>query len=383
MDFALSLEHEHAVARARQFATDILAPRARERANNAQFDPDLWRHASALGLTGLPVEAEQGGWGCDMLGTALVIEALAAECEDLGILFAICAHNFGCAVPLWRAGTKECSDKWLRRLACGGAVGAAAITESEAGSDVFALVTSASETSDGFALAGHKRYVTNAPIADLIIVYARTEPVQGPFGISAFAVPAGVPGLRVEPAPRKSGLASAPWGSVFLDDCRVPSTALVGERGAGAAIFNEAMRWERTCLLALTLGATKRMLARCIDHVRSRRQFGQPIGQFQAVANKLVDMRLRLEASQWLLYHAAWLHSRNEPADEAICLSKIMSAESAVAAGIDAVQLFGGEGIMPDCGIELFLRDMLPLRILAGTTEVQKQLLARFMGITR
>jgi alkylation response protein AidB-like acyl-CoA dehydrogenase len=383
MDFAVSVEHERTVTRARQFAAEVLAPRARERANNAQFDPDLWQRASALGLTGLPVEAERGGWGCDMLGTALVIEALAAECEDLGLLFAICAHNFGCVVPLWRAGTKECSDKWLRRLACGGAVGAGAITESQAGSDAFALATSATETSDGFALAGHKRYVTNAPIADLIIVYARTEPLKGPFGISAFAVPVDVPGLRVEPAPRKSGLASAPWGSLVLEDCRVPSTTLIGERGAGAAIFNEAMRWERICLLALTLGATTRILGRCINHVRSRRQFGQPIGQFQAVANKLVDMRLRLEASRWLLYHAAWLHSRNEPADEAICLSKIMSAESAVAAGIDAVQLFGGEGIMPDSGIELFLRDMLPLRILSGTTEVQKQLLARLMGITR
>jgi alkylation response protein AidB-like acyl-CoA dehydrogenase len=383
MDFAISPEHEQPIARARQFAAEFLAPGARERANNAQFDRDLWQRASALGLTGLPVEADRGGWGCDMLGTAVVIEALAAECEDLGFLFAICAHNFGCVVPLSRAGTKECSNKWLCRLACGGAVGAGAITERDAGSDAFALVTCASETSEGFALAGHKRYVTNAPVADLIIVYARTEPIEGPFGISAFAVPADMPGLRVEPGPRKSGLASAPWGSVFLEDCRVPTSALIGERGAGAAIFNEAMRWERICLLALTLGATTRMLGRCIDHVRSRKQFGQPIGQFQAVANKVIDMRVRLEASRWLLYHAAWLHSRNEPADEAICLSKIMSAESAVAAGIDAVQLFGGEGILPDTGIELFLRDMLPLRILSGTTEVQKQLLARLMGITR
>jgi alkylation response protein AidB-like acyl-CoA dehydrogenase len=383
MDFEMSAEHREAIAKARGFALKSLAPGSRDRANKGYFDRDLWRRAGKAGLTGFSIDPEHGGLGCDVLGTALVVEALAQNCEDLGLLFAICAHNFACVVPIWRAGSGEVTRRWLLPLARGTAIGAGAITEAEAGSDAFALTTTAIRTGDEFSITGRKRYVTNAPEADLIIVYARTGSAPGPFGISAFAVPSDTPGLRIESGPSKVGLSSAPWGSLVLDDCRVPAAALIGEPEAGAAIFQESMRWERVCLLALALGATSRTMDRCIAHVRSRKQFGKALGQFQAVSTKLVDMRVRLEASRWLLYHAAWLHSRNEPADEAIAISKIMSAESAVSAGLEAIQVFGAEGIIPDNGIDLFLRDMLPLRILSGTTEVQKLVVARFMGISK
>jgi alkylation response protein AidB-like acyl-CoA dehydrogenase len=383
MDFSLTAEHQALIAKTRKFASGVLAPGARQRSIEACFERKLWGRAGEAGLTGLPVDPTWGGQGCDAIATAFVIETLAEECEDLGFIFSLCAHNFACVVPVWRAGSEDVQARWLRQLVDGSIMGAGAMTEAGSGSDAFALESHARETDEGFTITGQKLYVTNAPVADFFVVYARTESTKGAFGISAFAVPVGTPGLRVEPGPRKSGLASAPWGIVILEDCRVAATALLGERGAGAAIFQESMRWERICILAIALGATKRMLARCVAHVRSRKRFGAPIGQFQAVSDKVIDMRIRLEASQLLLYRAAWLHSRGEPADEAIAISKIMASESAVAAGMDAVQLFGAEGILADVGIDLFLRDMLPLRLVSGTSEIQRQIVARLMGIAR
>jgi alkylation response protein AidB-like acyl-CoA dehydrogenase len=383
MDFSPTAEHRDLIAKTRKFASEVLAPGARQRSIDACFERKLWDNAGAAGLAGLPVDPGWGGQGCDALATTFVIETLAEECEDLGFIFSLCAHNFACLVPVWRAGSADIQRRWLKQLTSGSVLGAAAMTEAASGSDAFALETTARETDSGFTIGGQKLYVTNAPVADFFVVYARTESEKGAFALSAFAVPNGTPGLRVEPGPRKSGLASAPWGIVTLEDCHVPAAALLGERGAGAAIFQESMRWERICILAIALGATKRVLARCVAHVRSRKRFGVSIGQFQAVSDKVVDMRIRLEASQLLLYRAAWLHARGEPADEAIAIGKITASEGAVAAGLDAVQLFGAEGILPDLGIDLFLSDMLPLRIVSGTSEVQRQIIARLMGIVR
>jgi L-prolyl-PCP dehydrogenase len=381
MDFGLTADHQAVVAMARKFARDELGPGDRQRSIDGIFSHELWQRSGRIRLTGLPAEKAWGGRGCDTLATTLVIETLAQECEDLGFILSLCAHNFGCVVPLCRVGAYELKCNWLSLLASGKAVGAAGITESEAGSDVFSLTSHAVQTAEGFTINGRKLYVTNAPIADVFIIYARTEPASGAFGVSAFLIPKDTAGLTVEMGPRKSGLVSAPWGTVNLHNCHVPATAILGTRGAGAAVFHEAMRWERICLLAMATGATARMLGRCIERVRTRRQFGGPIGQFQVVANKVVDMRIALEASQLLLYRAAWLHSNGKPADEAIAISKIMAAESAVSAGIDAVQLFGAEGVISDMGIDLFLRDMLPLRILSGTSEMQRQIVARLMGL--
>jgi L-prolyl-PCP dehydrogenase len=383
MDFSPTAEHRALITKTRKFASEVLAPGGRQRSLDACFERKLWDQAGEAGLAGLPVDPKWGGQGRDAIATAFVIETLAEECEDLGFIFSLCAHNFACLVPVWRAGTEDIQQRWLKQLADGSVIGAGAMTEAGSGSDAFALETHARETGEGFTVTGRKLYVTNAPVADFFVVYARTETEKGAFGISAFAVPGGTPGLRVEPGPGKSGLASAPWGMVVLEDCHVPATALLGERGAGAAIFQESMRWERICILAIALGATKRMLGRCVAHVRSRKRFGTSIGQFQAVADKVIDMRIGLEASQLLLYRAAWLHSRGEPADDAIAISKIAASEGAVAAAVDAVQLFGAEGILPHVGIDLFLRDMLPLRIVSGTSEIQREIIARVMGIVR
>lgn len=382
MDFELDESHQALVRKARDFARDVLAPGARQRAIEGTFSHDLWLRSGQVGLTGLAAEEKWGGQGHDTLTTTLIVEAVAEECEDLGFLLSLCGHNFGCVVPVALAGSEVLKSQWLASLASGATIGAGALTEADAGSDAFALSARAMETDGGFTINGRKLYVTNAPIADVFVIYARTEPEPGAFGISAFLVPKTAPGLSLEAAPPKSGLKSAPWATVRLQDCHVPTTALLGKRGAGAAIFQEAMRWERICLIGMSLGATARMLARCVERVCTRKQFGVAIGQFQAVSDKVVGMRIGLEASKLLLYRAAWMYDHGKPADEAIAIGKIVASENAVAAGIDAVQLFGAEGIMPDHGVDLFLRDMLPLRILSGTSEVQRQIIARLMGIT-
>ena len=201
------------------------------------------------------------------------------------------------------------------------------------------------------------------------------------FGISAFLVPRDTPGLRVEAEHQKSGLRTTPWGTVFLDDCVVPASARVGKEGSGAFLFAESMVWERGCLFAFYVGAMQRALDRCVEHARTRVQFGHKLGEFQSVSNRLVDMKLRLEVGRLLLHRAGELHRAGKRCDEAVALSKLWISEAAVASGLDAVQIFGGSGAVTDSGVDALLRDAVPARIFSGTSEMQRAIIARTMGL--
>jgi alkylation response protein AidB-like acyl-CoA dehydrogenase len=230
-------------------------------------------------------------------------------------------------------------------------------------------------------LNGSKCFITNAPIANVFVAYAKTDPKQAFFGISCFVIPRDTPGLTVQPEGRKTGLPTSPWGSVYFDDCHVPVVNRVGAEGAGAAIFQDSMIWERGCLFAAYAGAMDRVLAQCIEHARHRRQFGKPIGRNQSVSNKLIDMKLRLEAARLLLYRAGWLYDNGKPYEEAIALSKLWISESAVQAGLDAIQVFGGIAMIADSGLDRLLLDSLPSRVFSGSSEIQREIVARHMGL--
>ena len=180
----------------------------------------------------------------------------------------------------------------------------------------------------------------------------------------------------------KTGLRTSPWGTIFLDDCHVPESALVGREGSGGALFAESMVWERGCLFAYYVGAMERTLERCVEHVRTRKQFGHPVGSFQAVSSRLVDMKLRLEAGRLLLYRAGELHRDGKRCEEAAALSKLWISEAAVQSGLDAIQIFGAAGVTTDTGIDALLRDAVPSRIFSGTSEMQRAIVARMMGVT-
>lgn len=381
MDFRLTGEQKERTEHIRRFAREVLSPGALDRVAHGTFDRALWDRAAELGLAGLPVAEEWGGSGLNALDTMLAVEALGAGSTDMGLVFSLCAHMFACAVPLWRYGSPGLHDRYLRGVATGRLIAANAITEPESGSDAYAMRTKARRDGDDYVIDGQKCFVTNAPVADLFVVYARTNPKQPFFGISCFAVPRGTPGLTVLPGSRKTGLDTSPWGTLHFDECRVPASARVGAEGVGATIFHDSMIWERGCLFAAYVGAMERVLEQCVSHARDRRQFGQPIGRMQGISDLLVDFKLRLETSRLLLYRAGWLHDQGEPYEEAIAQSKLWISESAVKAGLDAIQVFGGAGVSSDTGIDRLLLDALPSRIFSGTSQIQREFIARQMGL--
>jgi alkylation response protein AidB-like acyl-CoA dehydrogenase len=363
------------------FARTRLSPGARERDRAGHFDRRVWDEAAAFGLAGLPVPEAWGGSGLNSYDTMLVVEALGKGCEDGGLVFSLCAHMFASAVPIWRSQSAAIHERYLRDIALGKLICANGTSEPDAGSDVYAMKMTARHVGAGYVLDGTKCFITNAPIADLFLIYAVTAPAKGFFGISAFLVPRNTPGLSVAAEHDKTGLRTSPWGTLYLENCHVAESALVGREGSGAALFAESMVWERACLFAYYIGAMERTLERCVEHVRSRSQFGHKIGSFQSVSNRIVDMKLRLEAGRLLLYRAGELHVAGKRCEEAVALSKLWISEAAVQTGLDAIQIFGGAAMMPDTGVDALLRDAIPSRVFSGSSEMQRLVIARMMGV--
>jgi alkylation response protein AidB-like acyl-CoA dehydrogenase len=364
-----------------KFARERLSPGAREREAHGRFDRELWNEAAEFGLAGLPIPEEWGGSGLDAVETMQVVEALGKGCEDGGLVFSLCAHMFASAVPLWRSKSTAHHERYLRDIASGKLICANGTSEPNAGSDVYAMKSSARRVGDEYVLEGEKCFITNAPVADLFLIYAATAPERGFLGVSAFLMPTGTPGLRVVSEHGKTGLCTSPWGTLYLEDCRVPVSARVGPEGAGAMLFAESMVWERGCLFAYYVGAMERVLERCVEHAKTRVQFKQRIGAFQSISNKIVDMKLRLETSRLLLYRAGELHRAGKRCDEAVALSKLWISEAAVQTGLDAIQIFGASGMTPDTGIDALLRDAVPSKIFSGSSEMQRAIIARTMGL--
>jgi alkylation response protein AidB-like acyl-CoA dehydrogenase len=378
MDFHLSAEQ-------RKRYEDILAA-VRERLGDRSptsgpFTRAQWRSAARLGLAGLCIPADHGGGGLGALDTALCLEAFGRGCPDTGLVFAVSAHLLAGAVPIRDYAGAARRGPMLSGLANGDLIAANAITEDDAGSDISRLAVTARRDGDGYVLNGDKSFASNAPNADIIVTYATTSPRAGFLGITAFAVPASTPGVIVSEPFRKMGLDGCPAGRVSFQECRVPQDHRLGHEGQGAAIFQHSMGWERACLFAAYLGLMEEQLERSVAHARSRRQFGRRICDFQAVSHRIATMKQRLESSRLLLYRACWLLDRQEDHLEAAALSKVAVSESAVANSLDAIQLFGGSGYLTSAGMEQQLRDSVPATIFSGTTEIQRELVARTMGL--
>jgi L-prolyl-PCP dehydrogenase len=365
-----------------RFARERLSPGARQREAAGAFDRKLWDECAQFGLAGLPIPEVYGGGGLDAVDTMLVVEALGKGCEDGGLVFSLCAHMFASAVPIWRSGAREIHTRYLEAIATGTSICANGTTEPEAGSDIYAMKATARRDGSHYVLDGTKCFITNAPVADLFLIYAKTNPSAGFMGISAFMVPRESPGLRVVAEHGKSGLKTSPWGTVYLEECRVPEASRVGPEGSGAALFGESMIWERCCLFAYYVGAMDRTLERAIEHARSRSQFGHRIASYQSIQNRIVDMKLRLETSRLLLYRTGELHRQGKRCDDAVAMCKLWISEAAVQSGLDAVQIFGGTGIVTDTGVDALLRDAIPAQIFSGTSEMQRMIVARHLGLS-
>jgi alkylation response protein AidB-like acyl-CoA dehydrogenase len=223
--------------------------------------------------------------------------------------------------------------------------------------------------------------VTNAPVADLFVAYATVNPALGTMGITAFIVERNTPGLTITKHIDKMGLRTSPMAEVVFEDCRVPVTQRLGREGRGVAVFESSMEWERGCILANCLGVLRRQLDECIAHARARKQFGKSIGKFQSVANRLVDMRVRLDTCRPLVYRIGMLKDRGEDATTEAAIAKLHVSDCYVKSSLDAVQVFGGYGYMTEQQMERDLRDAIGSTLYSGTTEIQRNIIARGMGL--
>lgn len=345
------------------------------------FTPAEWKLCASLGLLGLSVPKTYGGEGCGFLATAGAVEAFGRGAPDMGLVFAAMAHLFACAMPIAEHGDEEIRRQMLPRLSSGEWVGANAITEEGAGSEVTRLATRAVRDGDAYVLTGEKSFVSNGPRADVFVVYATSQPELGYLGVSAFVIERGTPGLVVGEPFEKLGLDRCPAGTLRFDGCVVPARQRLGAEGQGAAIFQSAMRWERACLFAAYAGRMERLAELCTEHARTRAQFGRPIGANQSVSHRLARMRVRLEAARLLLWRACWLLDHNEQASGAVAMAKLAVSEAAAESALDAVRIFGGAGIRRDGGIERELRDAVPSLIFSGTSEMQLEMIARDLGL--
>ncbi|NUT97299.1 MAG: acyl-CoA dehydrogenase family protein [Saccharothrix sp.] len=351
-----------------------------ERVLAQTWPPDGWRLCGDLGLLGLSVPAEHGGSGRGFLETARLAEAFGTSCADLGLVFSALAHLFACAMPIAEHGDPRLRERVLPLLASGEWVGANAITEPDAGSDVTALRTSARLDGDHYVLDGVKSFVSNGPVADVFVVYAVTDPEFRHLGVTAFAVERGTPGLVVGPAYAKTALTTCQAGEVRLEGCRVPVDHVLGVPGQGAAIFQSSMRWERTCLFAGYLGQAGRLLDRCVEHARTRRQFGRPIGANQAVSHTLARLRSRWEAARLLLWRACWRLDRGERAAWDVAAAKLAVSEVAVDVALFTMRVLGGSGVL-DGSVAGELVDAVASTTFSGTSEMQLEQMAKELGL--
>jgi alkylation response protein AidB-like acyl-CoA dehydrogenase len=233
----------------------------------------------------------------------------------------------------------------------------------------------------GYLLNGTKTFVTNAPVADLALIFAMTAPEKGSWGVSAFLLERTDPGFSLGKNIRKMGLRTAPMGEVILQDCFVPDNRRLGAEGAGAAVFNSSMEWERACILGAHVGAMSRQLEDCVRYARARVQFGRPIGKFQSVSNRLADMKVRLETSRLLLYKVAWLKKEGKPASEEAAMAKLYLGEAFAQSSLDAIRIHGGYGYTTEFEVERDFRDAIGGTLYSGTSDIQRNIIAAYLGI--
>jgi alkylation response protein AidB-like acyl-CoA dehydrogenase len=381
MDFSWSDQQKELFKAIERFAAAELNKNLIENDREAVFNRDGWKKCGQMGIQGLAVPVDYGGLGQDPLTTVGALESLGHACRDNGLVFSLNAHMWTACAPVVAFGTEEQKKRFLPGLCNGDLIGGNAMSEPGSGSDAYSMRTTAVKNGNKYVLNGSKTFVTNGPVADVIVVFGVTDKTKGAAGISAFLVEKSFKGLSVARKLEKMGLRTSPMAELFFEDCEVPEENRLGREGAGASLFTHSMTWERGCILSSALGAMQRMLETCIRYARERKQFGQPIGKFQQIGSKIVDMKLRLESARQIAYYAAYQRSLGRSAVMEAALAKLHISDCWVKNCEDAIQIHGGYGYMTDYEIERELRDAMGSRIYSGTNEVQRNLVASLLGL--
>jgi len=377
VDFELKPEQEEFAKVVREFAEGEIAPHAARWDAEGTFPTDTVRAMGQLGLFGLPFPEEYGGSGAEFTTLCVAIEELARVDSSMAITLSA-GVGLG-AGPIFRFGTEAQRRRWLPDLCAGQALGAFGLTEPDAGSDAGATRTRAVLEGESWVIDGAKAFITNSgtPITSLVTITART----GSNEISALIVPAGTPGLLVEPSYRKLGWRASDTHGLRFEACRVPVESLLGPRGAGFTQMLAILDEGRIGIAALAVGLAQACLEHSVAYAKARQAFGGPIGRYQAVAFKCSDMAVAIDAARALTYRAAWCKDQGRPFAREAATAKLYATEAAVSATRAATQIFGGYGFIEETPVARFYRDAKVLEIGEGTSEIQRLVIARHLGL--
>lgn len=381
MEFSLDAEQlarrQHVV----QFAQGELGSQLREHDRAGTFPREDWERCGREGILGSHVPQEYGGQGLGAVSTVMTLEALGYGCRDNGLTLGLGGQIWSVQDPIVVYGTEDQKQRFLPKLSSGEWIGAHGVSEEQSGSDALSLATTAVKTEGGYRLTGRKTFIGMAPEANVALVLANSDPEAGKWGVSAFLVERGTPGFS-QSAPRaKTGTRTNPLGDLVLDDCLVPEENRLGKEGIGLSLITQTIVWERAFIHAGHLGAMQCLLEKCVAYAKERRQFGRSIGSFQSVSNRVANMRLRLETSRLLMYKVASMKDQSMDAELESALANLHIAESLLECATDAVRIHGARGHLEEYEIERDLRDAMGGVLYAGTSDIQRNLIAGLLGL--
>ncbi len=374
-DFGLGENAEMIRDSARSFAENEIAPRAAEIDRDNLFPRDLWPKMGALGLHGVTAPEDYGGLGLGYLEHCVAMEEISRASGSVGLSYG--AHSNLCVNQIVRNGNKEQKARYLPKLISGEHVGALAMSEPNAGSDVVSMTTRAERKGDRYVLNGSKMWITNGPLAETLVVYAKTDPAAGARGITAFIVEAGMKGFSPGKKLDKLGMRGSDTAELVFSDCEVPAENVLGKPGKGVNVLMSGLDYERVVLSAGPLGLMQAALDVVLPYVHERKQFGQAIGTFQLVQGKLADMYVGMNAAKAYVYAVARAGDRGQTTREDAAGAILYAAERATKIALDAIQILGGNGYTNDYPLGRVLRDAKLYEIGAGTSEIRRMLIGR------
>lgn len=374
MDFVLTQEQQDIRKMVRDFAEKSVAPTAAERDEKELFPRDIFDKMGELGILGLPYPEEYGGAGSDFVSYAIAVEEISRVCGSTGIGLSV--HVSLCAWPIFKYGTEEQKQKFLRPLADGTKLGAFGLTEPNAGTDAGGSTTTAVKDGDSYIINGTKVFNTNGGEAEIEVVFALTDKEKGIKGMSAFIVEKGTPGFKFGKKEVKMGIRSSVQRELIFENCRVPAANLLGKEGEGFKIAMSTLDGGRIGVAAQSVGLAQGALEEAIKYSKQRVQFGKPIASFQGVNFMLADMATKVEAARLLTYRAAFNKSNHLPYSKEAAMAKLFASDTAMSVTTDAVQVFGGYGFSREYPVERMMRDAKITQIYEGTNQAQRMVIS-------